>query len=56
MDITTITLIARALLRYGPEVARQLAILFGKKDVTLADWELVFAPAEKSYDDYVKPK
>jgi hypothetical protein len=52
----TAIIIAQALIKYGPEVARQLAILFGQKEVTLADWEKVFVLAEKSYDDYVKPK
>lgn len=54
MDPATVALIASALVKYGPAVARQLAGLFSKQSVTLEDWEQVFALAEKSYDDYVK--
>ena len=52
----TAIIIAQVLIKYGPEVARQLARLFGQKEITLEEWEKVFALAEKSYDDYVKPK
>jgi hypothetical protein len=51
----TAIIIGQALIKYGPEVARQLVALFGQKEVTLTDWEKVFSLAEKSYDDYVKP-
>lgn len=56
MSTDLIILIAKALITYGPEAARELATLFSKPAPTLADWELVFAKAEKSYDDYTKPK
>lgn len=56
MSTELIILITQALLRYGPEAARELVTLFSKPAPTLADWELVFAKAEKSYDDYTKPK
>ena len=56
MSMETIIIIGQALIKYGPEVARQITVLFGKKEVTLEDWEAVFKTAEKSYDDYVKPK
>jgi hypothetical protein len=49
-------LIGQALVKYGPATARAMAAIFAKPDPTVADWENVFAPAEKSYDDYTKPK
>ena len=52
--MNTAILIAQALLKYGPAVARGIAELFEKPNPTLADWEKVFVLAEKSYDDYVK--
>jgi len=51
----TTILIAQLLLKYGPGVAAGVAALFEKKEVTLDDWQKVFAMAEKSYDDYVGP-
>lgn len=49
-------IIALALVKYGPAMARQLVALFQKKDaITPADWEAVFVLAEKSYEDYTKP-
>jgi|GEM_PF-2663955 len=51
----TTLLIAQLLLKYGPGVAAVVAALFEKKEVTLEDWQKVFAMAEKSYDDYTKP-
>ena len=52
----TALLIAQALIKYGPAAARAIAALFKKDEPTMEDWEKVFAIAEKSYDDYVKPK
>ena len=52
----TVLLIAKALLDYGPAVARALAEIFQKPNPTLEDWEKVFAVSEKSYEDYVKSK
>ena len=46
-------LIAELLLKYGPGVARGVAGIFQKTAPTLADWELVFGLAEKSYEAYV---
>ena len=51
----TALLIAEALLKYGPGLARGLAELFAKPAPTLEDWEKVFALADKRYEDYVKP-
>jgi len=53
--MNTTLLIAEALLKYGPGLARGLADLFSKPAPTLEDWEKVFALAEKPYSDYVKP-
>lgn len=52
--MNTALLIAEALIKYGPTLARGLAELFAKPAPTLEDWEKVFKLAEKSYDDYVK--
>ncbi len=48
-------IIAVALVKYGPTVARELIALFQKQTVELADWERVFALCEKPYEEYVKP-
>jgi hypothetical protein len=53
MEIQLAILITQALLRYGPALARELALLFSKKEITLEDWDKVFALAEKPYDSYV---
>ena len=49
-------LIVQALLSYGPGVARSLVEIFQKQEITAADWEGVFAKAEKGYDEYVAPR
>lgn len=49
MDPATITLIASLLLKYGPDVARGVAVLFSKKEHTLQDWEAIFNSV-KSYE------
>lgn len=48
-------IIALALLQYGPGLARALVEIFRKPEgtITAADWEKVFALAEKPYDEYV---
>lgn len=53
MNQETALIIAGLLLKYGPELARQVAALFAKKDITLADWEKVFALAETTFETYV---
>lgn len=53
MNQETALIIAGLLLKYGPELARKITLLFAKKDITLADWEDVFALAEKPFDSYV---
>jgi hypothetical protein len=56
MNIAIATLILEALLRYGPEFARQLVTLFSKTTPpNAAEWEVLFKLAEKSYDDYTRP-
>lgn len=55
MTPALIEIIALALVKYGPAVARALVELFSKQTVTAADWDKVFALADKSYEDYTKP-
>ena len=51
--MTMIEIIAAALIKYGPQVARALYDIFTKPAPTAEDWNKVFDMAEKSYDDYV---
>lgn len=53
MNQETAILIAGLLLKYGPELARRVADIFAKKDITLTDWEAVFKLAEKPFESYV---
>ena len=48
-------LIGQALIKYGPSLARELMLLFSKKEITNEDWNKIFELSEKSYNDYVKP-
>ena len=54
MKLEVAILIAQALLKYGPVLARELVLLFSKETFTLEDWETVFKVSTKSYEDYVK--
>lgn len=55
MNPQLVILIAEALIKYGPDVARGLRDIFSKDVITNEDWDAVFAKAAaKSYDDYVK--
>lgn len=54
MSVDMIIVIAQALVKYGPAVARSIRDIFTKANPTIEDWEAVFALSEKSYDDYVK--
>ena len=47
-------IIAEALLKFGPALARGLMELFAKPEPTAADWEKIFQLAEKSYEEYTK--
>lgn len=50
----TAKFILQALIKYGPDTARQLIAIFKKDAITDEDWEKVFVAAEtKSYDDYI---
>lgn len=53
MNQQTALIIAGLLLKYGPELARRVAALFAKQEISLADWEAVFVLADKSFDSYV---
>lgn len=53
MNQETTLIIAGLLLKYGPELARKVAAIFAKQDISLADWEAVFELAEKPFDAYV---
>jgi len=55
MSPVVIELIATALIKYGPPLAKALYDLFQTKEPTPAQWNALFALAEKNYDDYVKP-
>jgi len=55
MDPTTVAIIASALVKYGPAVARGIAEIFNKDAPTLEDWNKVFALAERSYESYTAP-
>lgn len=48
-------IIAMALVKYGPTLARELVNLFQVENPSIDDWNKLFALADKSYDDYVKP-
>lgn len=55
MSPAIILLIAEALLKYGPAMARQYHALFSKTTPpTAAEWEALFTTAEKSYEEYVR--
>jgi hypothetical protein len=56
MTATQIMLVVELLLRYGPGMARAVQQLFTKTNPTQADWDAVFALAEKPYEAYVGPK
>jgi len=56
MNLTLAALILEAGLKWGPAAARALIEIFGKTEITVADWEKVFASIDKSYDEYVAPK
>jgi hypothetical protein len=53
--MSTWEIIALALVKYGPELARALLNLLSVEAPTKEQWEAVFALAEKPYEDYVKP-
>lgn len=53
MDPATISLIVQFALQYGIPAARKLVELFHTEKPTTEQWEAVFAPAEKSYGDYI---
>lgn len=55
MTPAAIELIATALIKYGPGVARALVEIFSHPAPTREAWEKVFAMAEKPYDAYVAP-
>lgn len=48
-------IILTALVKYGPALAKGIYDLFQTQDPTPEQWATLFATAEKSYDDYVKP-
>lgn len=52
--MSIVEIIALALVKYGPQVARAIYDIFNKPSPTQEDWDKVFAMAEKSYEDYVK--
>ena len=55
MTPSTTELIVLALVKYGPALAKGVYDLFQKADPTKEDFDKLFAIAEKTYEDYVKP-
>ena len=55
MNSAMVMLIASALIKYGPGMARELVKLFSNPAPTLEDWEKVFALADKPYEAYTQP-
>lgn len=55
MDQATGILIAEALLKYGPGVARGIAAIFAKETHTVEDWDKIFQLAETPYEAYTAP-
>lgn len=53
--MSTSEIIALALIKYGPSLAKALVEIFKVETPTPEMWNAVFALAEKSYDDYIKP-
>jgi hypothetical protein len=49
-------IIALALVKYGPSLARALVEIFSVENPTREQWDAVFALAEKDYEFYVNPK
>jgi len=46
-------LIIEFAIKFGIPAARELVKLLTVENPTIEQWEKVFAPAEKSYDDYI---
>jgi len=55
MNSATTALIIEALVKYGPVLAKAIYDLFQVENPTKEQWDTLFATAEKSYDDYVRP-
>lgn len=55
MTPTMVEIIAMALVKYGPGLARELVAIFQNPAPTMDDWNKIFTLAEKPYEDYVKP-
>ena len=52
--MSTTEIIAVALIKYGPAVARALFDIFSKETVLKEDWDKLFLQVEsKTYEDYV---
>lgn len=54
MSPVVVELIATALVKYGPAVAKGLYDLFRTENPTPEQWSKLFEMAETSYDDYVR--
>jgi hypothetical protein len=49
MTLEAAMIVAQALLKYGPDIARGIASIFSKPEHTLADWEAIFSQV-KTYE------
>jgi hypothetical protein len=50
-----VELVATALVKYGPALAKGLYDLFRTENPTPQQWAALFELAEKKYEDYVRP-
>lgn len=48
-------IIAEALVKYGPTVAREISAIFRTEAPTDEQWDRVFKLAEKPYESYINP-
>lgn len=54
MNPALLALILEALIKFGPAAVQSIVEAAHKENPTLEDWKAAFAPAHKSYEEYVK--
>lgn len=55
MNAAISLVIAEALIKHGPSLARELLTIFQVDEPTRAQWERAFGLVDKSYDEVVHP-
>ena len=50
-----VILVLQSLIKYGPDLAREIVALFSVENPTQEQWNKIFDLADKSYEDYVAP-